>query len=37
MIPNLNVLFEFGYLYGFLGKEKVAMLRYGEFYLSNTY
>lgn len=32
-IPNLNVLFELGYFYGHFGKEKVAMLRYGEFYL----
>ena len=32
-LPNLNVLFEFGYLYGALGKQKVAMLRYGDFYL----
>ncbi len=32
-IPNLNVLFEFGYFYGHFGKEKVAMLKYGEFYL----
>ena len=32
-IPNLNVLFEFGFFYGHLGKKKVAMLRYGNFYL----
>jgi predicted nucleotide-binding protein len=32
-IPNLNVLFEFGYFYGHFGKEKVAMLKYGDFYL----
>ena len=32
-IPNLNVLFEFGYFYGHLGKERVAMVRYGDFYL----
>lgn len=31
--PNLNVLFEFGYFYGVLGKENVAMLKYGDFYL----
>jgi predicted nucleotide-binding protein len=31
--PNLNVLFEFGYFYGHFGKQKVAMLKYGEFYL----
>lgn len=33
MTPNLNVLFEFGYFYGHLGKQRVAMLKYGEFYL----
>ena len=32
-VPNLNVLFEFGYFYGHFGKKKVAMLKYGEFYL----
>ena len=32
-VPNLNVLFEFGYFYGHFGKERVAMLKYGEFYL----
>ena len=32
-IPNLNVLLEFGYFYGALGRERVAMLKYGEFYL----
>ena len=32
-IPNLNVLFELGYFYGHFGKKKVAMLRYGDFYL----
>ena len=32
-VPNLNVLFEFGYFYGRLGKQKVAMLKYGDFYL----
>jgi predicted nucleotide-binding protein len=32
-IPNLNVMFEFGYFYGQFGKEKVAMLKYGNFYL----
>lgn len=32
-IPNLNVLFEFGYFYGVLGKDKVAMVKYGDFYL----
>ncbi len=32
-IPNLNVLFELGYFYGQLGRQKVAMLKYGDFYL----
>jgi len=32
-VPNLNVLFEFGYFYGHFGKQKVAMLKYGSFYL----
>lgn len=36
-IPNLNVLFEFGYFYGCLGKEKVAMLKFGEFYLPSDF
>jgi predicted nucleotide-binding protein len=32
-IPNLNVLFELGYFYGHFGKQRVAMLKYGDFYL----
>ncbi|MDB5988277.1 MAG: hypothetical protein JWR16_3330 [Nevskia sp.] len=32
-IPNLNVLFEFGYFYGHFGHDKVAVLKFGEFYL----
>jgi len=32
-LPNLNVLFEFAYFYGHFGRKKVAMLKYGEFYL----
>jgi predicted nucleotide-binding protein len=32
-IPNLNVLFELGYFYGQLGKTRVAMIKYGDFYL----
>lgn len=35
--PNLNVLFEFGYFYGQLGKDKVAMLKYGDFYLPTDF
>jgi len=32
-IPNLNVLFEFGFFYNALGKDKVAVIRYGDIYL----
>ncbi|HEU0224926.1 MAG TPA: TIR domain-containing protein [Steroidobacteraceae bacterium] len=32
-VPNLNVLFELGYFYGHFGERKVAMVRYGDFYL----
>jgi predicted nucleotide-binding protein len=32
-LPNLNVLFEFAYFYGHFGRKRVAMLKYGEFYL----
>ena len=32
-MPNLNVLFEFAYFYGHFGRKRVAMLKYGEFYL----
>ena len=35
--PNLNVLFEFGYFYGHFSKEKVALVRYGEFYLPSDF
>lgn len=35
--PNLNVLFEFGYFYGHFGKQKVAMLKYGDFYLPSDF
>lgn len=35
--PNLNVLFEFGYFYGHFGKERVAMLKYGDFYLPSDF
>jgi predicted nucleotide-binding protein len=35
--PNLNVLFEFGYFYGHFGKQKVVMLKYGEFYLPSDF
>ena len=32
-IPNLNVLFELGFFAGHLGRRRVAMVRYGDFYL----
>ena len=35
--PNLNVLFEFGYFYGHFGKKKVAMMKYGDFYLPSDF
>jgi predicted nucleotide-binding protein len=36
-IPNLNVLFEFGYFYGHFGKQKTAMLKYGDFYMPSDF
>jgi predicted nucleotide-binding protein len=36
-VPNLNVLFEFGYFYGRFGRAKVAMLKYGDFYLPSDF
>ena len=36
-VPNLNVLFEFGYFYGHFGKQKVAMLKYGDFYVPSDF
>jgi len=36
-LPNLNVLFEFGYFYGHFGKKKVAMIKYGDFYLPSDF
>lgn len=33
MTPNLNVLLEFGFFFGKFGRARVAMLKYGEFYL----
>jgi predicted nucleotide-binding protein len=36
-VPNLNVLFEFGYFYGHFGKQRVAMLKYGDFYLPSDF
>jgi len=36
-VPNLNVLFEFGYFYGHFGKQKVAMVKYGDFFLPSDF
>lgn len=36
-VPNLNVLFEFGYFYGHFGKKKVAVIKYGEFFLPSDF
>jgi predicted nucleotide-binding protein len=35
--PNLNVLFEFGYFAGRFGRTRVAMLKYGDFYLPSDF
>jgi predicted nucleotide-binding protein len=32
-LPNQNVLFEFGYFCGRFGRNRVAMVKYGDFYL----
>lgn len=32
-LPNQNVMFEFGFFAGVLGRSNVAMIRYGDFYL----
>jgi len=37
MVPNLNVMFEFGYFYGMLGHTKVVMVKYGDFYLPSDF
>lgn len=37
MVPNLNVLFEFGYFYGHFGKKGVAMIKYGDFFLPSDF
>ena len=36
-IPNLNVMFEFGYFFGHFGKEKVAMIQYGDLFLPSDF
>ena len=35
-IPNLNTVFELGYFYSHFGKEKVAMVKYGEFFIPSN-
>ena len=37
LAPNLNVLYEFGYFCGRFGRAKVAMLKYGDFYLPSDF
>lgn len=32
-VPNLNVLIEFGFLYGSLAHDRVAIVKYGDYYL----
>lgn len=32
-IPNLNVLFEFGFMYGHFARERVSIVKYGNVYL----
>jgi predicted nucleotide-binding protein len=32
-IPNLNVLFEFGFMYGCFQRSRVAVVKYGDLYL----
>ncbi len=36
-VPNLNILFELGYFYGHFGKQKVAMIKYGDFFLPSDF
>lgn len=36
-LPNLNVLFEFGYFLGHFGRPAVAMIKYGDFYLPSDF
>lgn len=36
-IPNLNVLFEFGYFLGAFERKNIAMLKYGDFYLPSDF
>ena len=36
-IPNLNVLFEFGFFFGAFERKKIAMVKYGDFYLPSDF
>ena len=36
-VPNLNVLFEFGYFFGAFDRRKIAMVKYGDFYLPSDF
>ncbi|EQD74210.1 nucleotide-binding protein, partial [mine drainage metagenome] len=36
-IPNLNVLFEFGYFLGAFERKKIAMIKYGDFFLPSDF
>jgi predicted nucleotide-binding protein len=36
-IPNLNVLFEFGYFLGAFERRKIAVVKYGDFYLPSDF
>lgn len=36
-IPNLNVLFEFGYFFGAFDRKNIAMIKYGDFFLPSDF
>jgi predicted nucleotide-binding protein len=36
-IPNLNVLFEFGYFLGAFERSSIAMVKYGDFFLPSDF
>ena len=36
-VPNLNVVFEFGYFYGHFGRQRVAMIKYDDFFLPSDF
>jgi predicted nucleotide-binding protein len=36
-IPNLNVLFEFGYFLGALERQQIVLVKYGDFYLPSDF